>query len=132
MMEHATVTDIHPGRLVKVHPPAFGARDVIELAESLIETHGWVKGDGGDASRGWSIHGAIGEAAARATSSQKDSTSARPFRDAAAVLVADADVELRRAHGVPEPARRTEMEINDQAGDVGEVLGVMRAARGAH
>lgn len=115
------VTEIQPGKLVKVEPDALDAKDVIELAEVLIEEHGWVQGSGGDQASGWSIHGAIGEAARRATGAgAKDYGDAPSFRNQAAVLVTGAD-----------PLGRTEMEINDQAQTVDEALAVMRKARGA-
>lgn len=116
-----SVTEIVPGKLVKVEPDGLGAKDVIELGEALIEEHGWVTGDSGDESRGWSIHGAIGEAAKRATGSTgKDSTEARPLRDEAARMMTESD-----------PNRRGEFEINDQAQSVDHAVAAMRAARGA-
>jgi hypothetical protein len=128
-----SVTEIQPGRLVMVGDTPFGSDDIIELAEALIEENGWVKGDGGNASKGWSIHGAIGEASGRAyggNSSQKGGTKERPLRDDAAQKVSDADMAMRSTPDVPAP-RRNEMQINDSAQSVDEVLAVMRAARGA-
>lgn len=110
-----------PGTLVEVVPDGVGVNDVIELAEALIEEHGNVKGDSGSEKGGWSIHGAIGEAARRATDSNaKDSVRARPFRDKAATLLMETD-----------PEGRGEFVINDDAQNVGEVLAAMRLARGA-
>lgn len=114
-----SVTEIQPGRLVKVEPDELDAKDVLELGEALIEEHGWVQQTGGDETIGWSIHGAVGEAAKRATGEHgKDGARARPLRDEAARLVAE-------AHG-----GATEIAVNDNAGSVGEVLAAMRAARG--
>lgn len=116
-----TVTVIEPGRLVLVEPDGLDARDIIELGEALIEEHGWVQNDGGNEARGWSIHGAVGEAANRATGSKgKDTQDARPLRDEAARLISEAD-----------QGHRTEQDINDSAPSVDEALLAMRRARGA-
>jgi len=79
-----TVTVIRPGRLVQVEPDKLTADDIIDFAAALIEVHGWVQHDSGDEKRGWSIHGALGEASRRATQSRgKDDSAARRFRDQA-------------------------------------------------
>lgn len=112
-----SVTEIRPG-VVKVEPDQLDENDVIELGEALIEEHGWVKNTGGDEKQGFSIHGAIGEAAKRATGEhEKDGPRSRTLRNAAAAKIGDLG--------------KNEIQANDDATDVAEVLGIMREARGA-
>lgn len=68
---------------VRVTPDVLDWTDVLTHAANLIEEHGWVKGDSGDASRGFSLHGAIGQAAAALTDGGKDNPTARILRDTA-------------------------------------------------
>lgn len=101
--EVAHVEEIHPGRLVRIGPARINVNDVLELAEALIEEHGHIKRDSGSAATGWSLHGAIGEAAKRAVAAHgKDSPEARPLRDAA-------NEALMAAHG-----GRTDIQLNDE------------------
>lgn len=112
-----TTTVIRPG-VVKVEPDQLDENDVMEFAEALIEEHGHVKNTGGDAGTGWSIHGAIGEAARRATGEGgKDGSRSRVLRDAAATKIADL-------------GRGTEITIND-ASDQAGAIAALREARGA-
>lgn len=113
------VTVIKPGKIVLVRPDALDEDDILDFAAAIVEEQGWVKGQGGDATQGWSIHGAVGEAARRATdSSGKDSTSARPLRDKAAAKVL-------AIHG------KGEVELNDSLDTPAEaVIRLRQAARG--
>lgn len=114
----STVELITPN-VVKVGPGELDELDILEYAEALIEEHGHRVGDSGDEKQGWSIHGAVGEAAKRATgSSAKDSGTARPLREAAAAAV-------ERTSG------KTEFVANDEAKDKTEAVAILRAARGA-
>lgn len=126
------VTVIEPGRLVRVDPDEVNADDVLDFGAAMIEEQGHVVRDSGDASRGWSIHGAIGEAARRVTGeSGKDGPRARELRNAAA--------EQLRDHHYPPPdpatglAQKTpteaEHELNDTATDAATAAERMRAAR---
>lgn len=113
------VTVITPGKVVRVGPDELDADDILEFGQALITEQGWVKGTSGDASQGWSIHGAIGEAARRATgSSAKDSGDARSLRN-------DAAAQLAAAHN-----DRSEADLNDTADTKDQVLALMGAARG--
>lgn len=119
MTEHSGIKLIQLGRLVRIDPAYVDTNDVIELAEALIEEHGHVQQDSGDATRGWSIHGALGEAAHRLTNDQgKDKPTARRFRD-------DAAARILANEG------RTELEVNDDpATDKQAAIDVLRRARG--
>lgn len=112
------------GRTVRVGEDLLDARDVIEVGEALIERDGWLQRDSGDAARGWSLHGAIGEAAKRlgehGTGHDKGGPVARPLRDAATKL-------LEKVL----PDGETEFTFNDKADDADAVIALMRAARGA-
>lgn len=124
------VTVIDPGRLVLVEPDGLDAKDVLELAGAIIEEQGWSKGSSGGSSleggAGWSIHGAVGEAARRAKGvSDKSSDAARPLRDEAKALIESA---YAAAH--PGEPVKTEFQINDDAADVTEALAAIDAARG--
>lgn len=126
------VTVIEPGRLVKVDPDKLDAHDILEFAEVLIEEHGWLQHDSGDTGRGFSLHGAVGEAARRAVTPHSVSTyvskdnSTGKREDPGARELRDAANELLVAmHG------KTDIEINDAASTVDEVLVASRQARGA-
>lgn len=113
------VTVITPGKVVRVGPDELDADDILEFGQALIQEQGWVKGESGDATKGWSIHGAVGEAARRATgASAKDDGRARPLRNEAAAQLAAAN------------EGKTEAELNDSADTVDQVLALMGAARG--
>lgn len=82
------MTIITPGELVEVSPDEIDEKDTLEVAELLIDEHGHFKNDSGDETRGWSIHGAVGEAARRVTdSSGKDQDGPRALRNSAAALL---------------------------------------------
>lgn len=112
------VTVIHPGRLVKVEPDEIDEKDTLEVAEAMIEEQGHIQGDSGDENRGWSIHGAIGEAARRVTDSQgKDNSEPRALRDAAAQLLLDHH-------------QASEIVLNDDPGTTKDrAISLMREAR---
>ena len=114
------VTVITPGKVVRVGPDELDADDILEFSQALIREQGWVKGKSGDAAGGWSIHGAVGEAARRAMgqTSKSDSGPGRQLRD-------DAAAQLAAAHG-----GKTEVELNDTADTVEQVLALVGAARG--
>lgn len=113
------VTVIEPGKLVRVDPPALNVDDVIEFAEALIEEEGHVKGEGGEGKRGWSIHGAIGEAAKRATGEGgKDGTRSRELRNQATAKLTEAFPQ------------QNEYELNDTAADGSEAIERLQQARG--
>lgn len=121
-----STTVIEPGRLVRVDPDVLNADDILEFGAALIEEHGHVTGDSGDVDQGFSIHGAIGEAASRATGdSGKNSDRARTLRDAAA--------EKIRARHMPTAAsgNQAEYEVNDNAPAPAAAVDAMLAARGA-
>lgn len=124
-----TTTVIRPGRLVRVEPSKISGRHVLELAEALIEEFGHMKGDSGDESRGFSIHGAIGEAAKRiTTSNDKGSDRARSLRDEAKNLVERHHNE-GRAGDAP---WKTEASLNDDpAVGKDEAIALIREAREA-
>lgn len=109
------VTVIEPGRLVLVEPDQLDANDILDFGAALIEEHGHMTGDSGDEQKGWSIHGAVGEAARRATGSHaKDDPASRVLRDEAAR-------KIMATH------ERTEFEVNDSA-TKDEAVAAMRAA----
>lgn len=133
------VTVIEPGRLVRVEPDTLGAKEILEFAEALIEEHGWIKTKAAPGAAapsrpaeqttktGFTLHGAIGEAARRSSTPHsmgtayhgKDSSPARPLRNAVDVLLVEA------THG------NNDIGINDSADTVDEVLKASRQARGA-
>lgn len=113
-----TVTVITPGRLVRVEPDRIDADDIIEFAGALLFAHGWIKGDSGDEHRGWSIHGAVGEAARRATGAgTKDAREARILRDQVAGMVA-------AKYG------QSEFEVNDTSHTREEAVGRLLNTKG--
>lgn len=121
-----SVTEIEPGRLVRVEPEKVTADDILEFGAAMIEEQGHVKNDSGDANRGWSIHGAVGEAARRATGeSAKDGAASRPLREAAASQLLD-----HHFPGVPaKTPTEAEHELNDTASGAAEAADRMLAAR---
>lgn len=109
------VTIISPD-LVRVEPDGLTADDILDFGAALIEEHGWRTDDSGNAEDGWSIHGAVGEAARRATDSHaKDSEASRPLRDEAAR-------QVEATHGAPE------FFVNDNATGPQMAVDAMRAA----
>lgn len=104
-------------KLVKIAPTKVTGKDILELAEALVYEHGHVKGDSGDATRGFSIHGAVNEAAARVTGQHKSDAGASELRDEATEL-------LLRAH-----EGQTDLTLNDSAESKEQVLAYFRAAR---
>lgn len=66
---------------VGIEPDVLDWTDVLLDAQALIEEHGWVKNTSGDASKGFSLHGAIGQAAATLTGEGKDAPVARTLRE---------------------------------------------------
>jgi hypothetical protein len=114
------VTVITPGKVVRVGPDELDADDILEFGQALIEEQGWVKGESGDATKGWSIHGAVGEAARRAMgqTSKSDYGPGRDLRNEAAAQLAAAN------------DGRTEADLNDTADTVDQVLALMGAAKG--
>lgn len=85
------VTVITPGKLVKVTPDELDVNDILDFGAAIIEEQGHKKGDGGSGDGPWSIHGAIGEAARRATGQMsKGADDTRPLRDEAAERLAEA------------------------------------------
>lgn len=111
------VTVIDGGKTVIVGPDDLTADDILEFGAALIEEHGHKKGDSGDASQGWSIHGAVGEAARRATGeSGKDGPRSRVLREVAAQ-------QLFAKHG------KGEFEVNDAAPTPAEAVHAMLDAR---
>lgn len=116
------VTVITPGRFVRVEPDKVDADDILEFAAALIARYGWVKGDSGDEHRGFSIHGAIGEAAKRATlSHHKGETASRKLREAAK---AQMEKSYSGRGGL------TEFEINDTCTASHEAVSRILSARG--
>lgn len=125
------VTVIEPGRLVRVDPDEVSADDVLDFGAALIEEQGHIVRDSGDATRGWSIHGALGEAARRVTGeSGKDGPMARQLRDAAALQLRDHHFpDIDPATGVQKTPTVAEHELNDTATGPAEAAERMRAAR---
>lgn len=130
---------IESGKLVKIEPDdRVTPQEILEFAEELIKTDGWNKSVGLDASivntpqGGWTLHGAVGEAARRSatepsapTYRQKDYASHDQTHPGARELRDDVDTLLMQVHG------KTDIEINDVATSVDEVLAASRLARGA-
>lgn len=111
-----SVTVISP-TVVKVEPDELNADDILEFAEALIEEHGHYTGDSGSSSAGWSIHGAIGEAAMRATGEGgKDGSKSRVLREAA-------------KDRVESSTGKTEFAANDESGGRVAAMQILNEAR---
>lgn len=123
-----SVTVIEPGKLVRVDPDEVNADDVLEFGAALIREHGHHVGDSGDEKHGWSIHGAVGEAARRiANVSAKDADPARELRDAAAQRLRDFHFPVEPDLKQTMAPNTAEYQLNDTAADVDEVIARMLA-----
>lgn len=110
-----SVTVIREG-LVRVDPDRVGPDDILEFGARIIEEHGWVTHESGSVEKGFSIHGAVGEAARRATGTHdKGAWSARALRD-------ETREQFEIFHG------KGEYPANDEAESAEVAVGLMRAA----
>lgn len=114
--------------VLRVEPGEIDAKDVLELADALIEDGGWA-GPGQpsvDSTTGpgpYTLHHAIGRAADRLTANRQTGTTYGKGNTQATKLRDEANRLIKKATG------KTDIQLNDQAGTVDEILSALRRAR---
>jgi hypothetical protein len=126
------ITVITKGKVVQVEPDLQNEKDILEVAQALIEVYGWnnTKKDAYTPSsekQGYTLHDAIGEAGVRISA---DPGVANGTKDAFGLR--QQAIELVEAHTpMRQGVRLSDQQANDAARDAAQIIRILEKARAA-
>jgi hypothetical protein len=124
------ITVVEKGKVIHVEPDLFGAKDILEVAQALIETFGWnntTKGKYTPSSeeQGYTLHDAIGEAGVRITAANGMVGSKEGFG-----YRAGAESLVERHTPLRMNIRLSTKDANDAARSKEQIIRILEKARG--